>query len=516
MIYNGKRSTSRFVHATIEAPRAGQPRTLRPAPEGRGELHRPAAEGRQPRLPRHAVEPASASPHPRHPARPSCATQPPGRGAHALEQVAEFARDRREEPRRSAGRAGDGRRADRGRADAPARPPHAARRLRRGRRGEHLADVRLRAARRRRGRAGARGAHARAARARAGLARALLVEKALLAAGCSLVLGLRDARRHRRFVGARLGPRRAVAAGARGRRRWRSRRSASRSARSCARCARRRCWRFLLSLPLAFLALVPARRGRGGLYDADPRDLVRVPLQGGAEALDAAVNRSSPGLGVSLVAPAGAARASSSAVARARRACGASQVARQAPLWGVYPRRRWPSPRRACAGCARRPRCAGSCARPSCAPAQLVLPLFVAGRRRSSADVRCAEPIAAMPGVERLRSGRGRDRGRAAASSGIGGGAAVRDPRREGRRGLGRVGRGGRRPARVRAIKAALPGAAGDHRRVPVRVHRATATAACYANADGPRSTTTRRSSCSRAPRSATPAPAPTSSRRGT
>ncbi len=57
---------------------------------------------------------------------------------------------------------------------------------------------------------------------------------------------------------------------------------------------------FLLSLPLAFLALVPAGAVAGGVYD-----VVRVvsfvfPYRAALQALDAAVNRSAPSLGVAL------------------------------------------------------------------------------------------------------------------------------------------------------------------------------------------------------------------------
>lgn len=58
---------------------------------------------------------------------------------------------------------------------------------------------------------------------------------------------------------------------------------------------------FLLSLPLAFLALVPAGAVAGGLYDAIRAISLVFPYKAALQALDAAVNRSSPGLGVSLV-----------------------------------------------------------------------------------------------------------------------------------------------------------------------------------------------------------------------
>lgn len=57
---------------------------------------------------------------------------------------------------------------------------------------------------------------------------------------------------------------------------------------------------FLLSLPLAFLALVPAGAVAGGVYDVIRVISFVFPFKAALQALDAAVNRSSPGLGVSL------------------------------------------------------------------------------------------------------------------------------------------------------------------------------------------------------------------------
>jgi ABC-type transport system involved in cytochrome c biogenesis permease component len=57
---------------------------------------------------------------------------------------------------------------------------------------------------------------------------------------------------------------------------------------------------FLLSLPLAFLALVPAGAVAGGLYDVIRAISLLFPYKAALQALDAAVNRSSPGLAVSL------------------------------------------------------------------------------------------------------------------------------------------------------------------------------------------------------------------------
>jgi ABC-type transport system involved in cytochrome c biogenesis permease component len=58
---------------------------------------------------------------------------------------------------------------------------------------------------------------------------------------------------------------------------------------------------FLLSLPLAFLALVPAGSVSHGLYDAIGAISFVFPFKAALQALDAAVNGASPGLGVSVV-----------------------------------------------------------------------------------------------------------------------------------------------------------------------------------------------------------------------
>jgi ABC-type transport system involved in cytochrome c biogenesis permease component len=58
---------------------------------------------------------------------------------------------------------------------------------------------------------------------------------------------------------------------------------------------------FLLSLPLAFLALVPAGAVASGLYDAIRAISFVFPYKAALEALGAAVNRSSPGLAISIL-----------------------------------------------------------------------------------------------------------------------------------------------------------------------------------------------------------------------
>jgi len=57
---------------------------------------------------------------------------------------------------------------------------------------------------------------------------------------------------------------------------------------------------FLLSLPLAFLALVPSGSVARGLYDAIGVISFAFPFKAALQALDAAVNGASPGLGVSV------------------------------------------------------------------------------------------------------------------------------------------------------------------------------------------------------------------------
>jgi ABC-type multidrug transport system permease subunit len=62
---------------------------------------------------------------------------------------------------------------------------------------------------------------------------------------------------------------------------------------------------FLLSLPLAFLALVPAGSVAGGLYEVIGAISFVFPFKASLQALDAAVNRSTPSLGGSLAHLAG-------------------------------------------------------------------------------------------------------------------------------------------------------------------------------------------------------------------
>ncbi len=62
---------------------------------------------------------------------------------------------------------------------------------------------------------------------------------------------------------------------------------------------------FLLSLPLALLALVPGGAVSGGFYDAIGAISFVFPFKASLQALDAAVNGASPMIGVSLIHLAG-------------------------------------------------------------------------------------------------------------------------------------------------------------------------------------------------------------------
>jgi ABC-2 type transport system permease protein len=128
----------------------------------------------------------------------------------------------------------------------------------------------------------------------------LLAEKLLLAAGCSLVLAFAMLAGIGAFVGlewSRVGQwllalaMGALAFGALGI----AIGALAREVRAASLLA------FLLSLPLAFLALVPAGAVAGGLYDAIRAISLVFPYKAALQALDAAVNRSSPGLGIALV-----------------------------------------------------------------------------------------------------------------------------------------------------------------------------------------------------------------------
>ena len=272
--------------------------------------------------------------------------------------------------------------------------------------------------------AGARGARLLAARARARLARsALLVEKSGLAALCAFAVTLLmllalggffvelDWARFPQWLLA-LGA--GAVAFARARRRDRRR--------SRARCAPRRCSRSCCRCRSRSSRSCRAARSRAALYDVDPRRLGAFPFKATLQALDAALNDAEPGLRrplAHLAALAVALRARARAVGCAARVLGpraASAVGGAAVTRSVsaeYPRRRDGLPRHPrCAGCAAR----GGAARPrardaSSTPGDLILPLFVDARDARRRDRR--EPIAAMPGVERLSIEHAVARGRA-------------------------------------------------------------------------------------------------------
>ena len=109
--------------------------------------------------------------------------------------------------------------------------------------------------------------------------------------------------------------------------------------------------------------------------------------------------------------------------------------------------------------------------------------------RRATSSCRCSsrpassgrEPIAAMPGVDRLSISPGRRRGGRGRGARHARRAAVRHPGRQGRGGLGRVGRRGRRPARDARDQGRPPGPARHRRPLPVRVHEPRPLRRCCA-----------------------------------
>jgi len=129
---------------------------------------------------------------------------------------------------------------------------------------------------------------------------ALLAEKALLAAGCSLVLALAMLAGIAAFVAldwSRFGLwLAALALGAAGFAALGVAIGAlAREVRAASLLA------FLLSLPLAFLALVPSGAVGGGVYDAIGVVSFAFPFKAALQALDAAVNGASPSIGLPLV-----------------------------------------------------------------------------------------------------------------------------------------------------------------------------------------------------------------------
>ena len=239
------------------------------------------------------------------------------------------------------------------------------------------------------------------------------------------------------FVGLRMEPRGAVAAW-----RWRLARSRSarwawRSARSRARCARPRCWPSCSRCRSPSWRSCPRARWRAGLYDVIRAISLVFPYKAALQALDAAVNRSSPGLGVSLahllvltalfavLARLGLRRRG---VRRGLRGDpGASE-----PRAGVsstamaFPQTRM---RRLRASPALR----GLVRETELRAGQLVLPLFVEEDPAPAVRSRRTNRRRVLPAARAAVDRGAVEEARAAAAAGDRGGAAVRDPRREGR-----------------------------------------------------------------------------------
>ena len=354
------------------------------------------------------------------------------------------------------------------------------------------------AAGRRPARARARGARVRPARARAGLAHRAAVGEGRAGRAVRARRLPADAVRPGGVRRARL-----VRASRRGWRRCWPARSASprwawRSARSRARCAPRRCWRSCCRCRSRSSRSCRPARSTSALYDVINGVSALFPFKPALRALDAAINGG--GALLAAAAPAGAhARASPRSPGWR---CAASRLTALDSEAMAFPATRLRRLRahRAAARARARDRAGGrrtSSTRCSWSPA-------ASGARRSRS----------MPGIDHLcidgaveeagDRARARDPGR----------AAVRPAGRQGRAGLGRLGRRGRDPARHARDQGRASRPAGDRRPVPVRVHeprplRRAARRTAW-------STTTRRSSCSPAPRSPRPRPAPTPSRRAT
>ena len=136
-------------------------------------------------------------------------------------------------------------------------------------------------------------------------------------------------------------------------------------------------------------------------------------------------------------------------------------------------------------------------------------PRVPAVRRRTVAA--CASRSASMPGQFAALDRRAAQEAKDAAGMGHPGDPAVRPARREGSPGLGGLGRGRHRAAGGAGGEGQRAGSAGDHRRLPLRVHEPRA----LRRGRGRRaSATIPRWSCWPAPPSRTPRPARTSSRR--
>ena len=281
-----------------------------------------------------------------------------------------------------------------------------------------------------------------------------------------------------------------------------SARSASRSARPRARSAPRRCSRSCSACRSRSSRSSRAARSRPALFDViEAISRARSRSTRTLEALDRALNDA-----------ADVDRRPAAPPRRARTRLGRARAPGPAPL-RLSPhyalRRDGVSRRPACAACAGRARSATSCARRTLDAGDLVLPLFVesglegrspigvdAGRRPAldhrGGRARPARPQRSASAASSSSASRPRRTRRAPAPRTTRAIIQLADPRHQ-----------GRAPRRPR-----------HDRRVPVRVHEPRPLRP--AHAPTARSTTTARSSSSRAPPSRTPARAPTSSRPAT
>ncbi len=274
---------------------------------------------------------------------------------------------------------------------------------------------------------------------------------------------------------------------------------------------------FLLSLPLAFLALVPAGVGLQRLRRRDQRDLVRVPLQGRAAGARCGRQRRLAGDRAVARAP----RRPDAAV-RCARARGAA--ARRVSELRAPPERRRRSHQTISRGVSSRAMAfpqtrmrrlrstaglRGLVRETDVRAAQLVLPLFV-----TEADGVSREPIATMPGVDRLSLAAAVGEAREAAALGIAAVMLFGLPAEKDEHGSGAWDQDGVVQLADARDQAGRPRSARDHRRVPVRVHRPRALRRAARRRIGRQRRDARaaRADCRRATR----APAPTSSRRRT
>ena len=247
---------------------------------------------------------------------------------------------------------------------------------------------------------------------------------------------------------------------------------------------------FMLSLPIAFLALVPSRLGRLRPLRRDPGRLARCSRSSRRCRRSTPPQRRRARPRRPLAAP----RRSSTAALHGAGAAGAAAVRLTASelRW-----RRCPSPPPACAACAAPACCATSCARPRCEPSHLISPMFV-GRGRHAAH---ADPVDAgrRPPLDRRTPSRRPAEAPRSASPASCSSACPRPRTRRARapgttRASSSSPRGRSRPRTPTCSSSPTCASAST---------RATATAASCAPTAS--STTTRRSSCSPARRSPRP-----------